>query len=351
MRTILGLLRLFFSFGKWLYSTSAFTLVVALLLIVVGVALYASQGNMATFSITILSGLLRAMLLFLVAAGLSIIFGLMDILNFAQGAYFMLGAYVAYDFQHSNMGVLRMGDSIPDPNLRFVVGVLLAIIVGLVLGFVLERVLLRPLYERPLFQLVLTFGVSIVMLEFIKGVWGTTPNSWTAKLALQDAQFELFGQPFSMYRLFIILAGFIMIFAVALLLRRTRIGIIIRAGVEDDEMVNALGINVRAVFTLVFALGCMLASLGGAVAAPFLGATPSMGATFLLAAIAVIVLGGLGSYEGTAIASFIVGLAWATMEQFSLFTNIGTVLSSTTPMLLLAFILLLRPNGLFGEAR
>lgn len=340
-----------FSFGQWFSGTSALTFIVALLVIVLGMALYSAQGNMSTFSITILSGLLRAMLLFLVAAGLSLIFGLMDILNFAQGAYFMLGAYVAYDFQHSGMGVLRMGDSIPDPNLRFLVGVILAVLVGLSLGWVLERVLLRPLYERPLFQLVLTFGVSIVMLEFIKAVWGTTPNSWTAKLTIQDAQFELFGQPFSVYRLFIIFAGFVMIFAVAMLLRRTRIGIIIRAGVEDDEMVNALGINVRAVFTLVFALGCMLASLGGAVAAPFLGATPSMGGTFLLAAIAVIVLGGLGSYEGTAIASFIVGLAWATMEQFSLFTNIGTVFSSITPMMLLALVLLVRPNGLFGEER
>jgi len=138
---------------------------------------------------------------------------------------------------------------------------------------------------------------------------------------------------------------------VIVLLRFTRIGITIRAGVQDPEMVAALGINVRAVFTLVFTLGCALAAFGGGVAVPFLGATLSMGSTFLLASIAVIVLGGLGSFEGTAVGSFVVGLGWAAMEQFSVRPEIGTVWASLAPMLLLALILLLRPKGLFGEDR
>lgn len=327
---------------------------VTILLLLVGIvafAFVAAGGSPGTFSITMLSGLLRAMLLFLVAAGLSLIFGLMDILNFAQGAYFMVGAYIAYDFQHPDAGFISVGSVIPDPGLRFIVGIILAVIVGGLLGVVLERGLLRPLYSRPLFQLVLTFGVSIIMLEGIKALWGTTPYSWTNRIGIQEATFVIFEQQFSTYRLFVILMGLILMVGVTLLLRRTRIGIIIRAGVQDAEMVNALGIDVRAVFTLVFTLGCALAAFGGAVAAPFLGATISLGNTFLLASIAVIVLGGLGSFEGTAVASFLVGLAWAAMEQFSVRPEIGSVWASITPMLMLVLVLLLRPSGLFGEER
>lgn len=336
---------------SYLRGSSAGGVIALFLAVILSVAVIASRGEMSTLSITLLSGLLRAGLLFLVASGLSLIFGLMDILNFAQGGYFMLGAYLAYDFQHPSTGFIRVGESIPDPNLRFVIGVILAVVVGAILGVILERGLLRPLYDRPLFQLVLTFGVSIILIEFIKAVWGITPYTWTQNTTIQNSEFSVFGQPFSAYRLFIIVMGIVMMVGVSLLLRNTRIGITIRAGVEDDQMVTALGINVRAVFTLVFTMGCALAAFGGAVAAPFLGAVPTMGATFLLASIAVIVLGGLGSYEGTAIGSVLVGLAWATMEQFSLFANIGTVFSSITPMLVLVLILLARPTGLFGEER
>jgi branched-chain amino acid transport system permease protein len=312
-------------------------------------ALYSTEMNISNFGITILSGLFQGMLLFLVAAGLSLIFGLMDILNFAQGAFFMVGAYVTYDLMHEG-GVLNFADAIPDSNLRFIVAVLISIIVGAILGGILERVLLRPLYDRPLFQLVLTFGVSIIMLEGIKSIWATTPYSWREPFTLNSAQFLFLGQPFSQYRLVVIGVGLLLIIGIALLLRYSRIGIIIRAGVEDPEMVSALGINVRAVFTLVFTLGCAVAAFGGAVAAPFLGATISMGSTFLISAIAVIVLGGLGSYEGTAIGSIIVGLAMATMQQFSIDVGIP-VLFAVTPMLILVLVLLMRPRGLFGEER
>lgn len=149
--------------------------IILLFALVIGFAFYSSNANIGTFSITLLSGLLRAMLLFLVAAGLSLIFGLMDILNFAQGAYFMIGAYVAYDIQHPDMGFLNFANGIESPEIRFAVGIVSAILVGAALGWLLERVLLRPLYSRPLFQLVLTFGVSIILLEVIRALWGTTP--------------------------------------------------------------------------------------------------------------------------------------------------------------------------------
>ncbi|MGB7342524.1 MAG: branched-chain amino acid ABC transporter permease [Phototrophicaceae bacterium] len=328
--------------GTWL-------LVVGMLAAILLLGLYSTELNISSFSITVLSGLFQGMLLFLVASGLSIIFGLMDILNFAQGAYFMVGAYLTYDIMHPT-GVINITAQIPDPTLRFIVGIIAAILVGAVLGAFLERVLLRPLYSRPLFQLVLTFGVSIVMLEAIRSIWSTTPYAWTEGFWIRNQAFEFFGQSFGMYRLFVIAVGFGLMIGIALLLRYTRIGIIIRAGVEDPEMVSALGINVRAVFTLVFTLGCAVAAFGGAIAAPFLGATISMGNTFLISSITVIVLGGLGSYEGTAIGSILLGLALATMQQFSLSVN-TPVLATITPMILLIVVLLFRPRGLFGEDR
>ncbi|NOG50079.1 MAG: hypothetical protein HND48_12065 [Chloroflexi bacterium] len=131
-------------------------------------ALYAANFSPGIFAITLLSGLLRAMLLFLVAAGLSLIFGLMDILNFAQGGYFMLGAYITFDIVHPDAGVIPFGGFISDPTLRFAFAIMVATLVGAALGYVLERGLLRPLYKRALFQLVLTFGVSIILLEVVK---------------------------------------------------------------------------------------------------------------------------------------------------------------------------------------
>ncbi len=321
----------------------------AIILIIIGlliVAYFSSNGNMGTFGITIMSGLFQGMLLFLVASGLSIIFGLMDILNFAQGSYFMLGAYVAYDLQHPG-GAMSLTEIIPDPNLRFPVAVIIAVLIGGLLGVILERGLLRPLYARPIFQLVLTFGVSLVFLEVIKFIWTTTPYSWTEVFGVRENFFELFGQRFSTYRLFVIGIGAALIIGIALLLQRTRIGIIIRAGVEDSGMVEALGINVRAVFTLVFTLGCAVAALGGAIAAPFLGASPTIGTTFLIQAIAVVVLGGMGSYAGTAVGSVMVGLAISVAQSAAIGTDFSA-LPSITPMLLLIVILLIRPSGLFG---
>jgi len=303
-------------------------------------------GDPGSFATMMLSGLFQGMLLFLVASGLSIIFGLMDVLNFAQGTYFMIGAYSAYAFQHSPAVI----SAVPNTDVRFVLAVIVATVIGAILGVILERVLLRPLYARPLFQIVLTFGVSIVLTEIVISTFSTTPYSWTEMFSIRSASFALFGQTFTAYRLFVIGIGFLMMVAVALLLRRTRIGIIIRAGVEDSQMVEALGINVRAVFTLVFTLGCALAAFGGAVAAPFFGANISLGSNFLLGAIAIIALGGLDSYEGAAVASLIVGIGVAVMQQFTLASDfIGAVWASLTPMLLLTLVLLLRPSGLFGK--
>lgn len=305
-----------------------------------------TSDSIGSFGITILSGLLQGALLFLVASGLSIIFGLMDVLNFAQGHFFMVGAYVTFAFFHSaTLAPI-------DPNLRFPIAILISTAVGGVLGYILERVLIRPLYVRPFFMLVLTFGVAIVMGEAIKAIWGTVTYTWSTvtSFGIHQGTFVFFDQQFGWYRIFVILIGLALMVLIALLLRRTRIGIIIRAGVEDSEMVEALGINVRAVFTLVFAFGCAVAAFGGAVAAPFLGASLGLGNAFLLGAVAVVVLGGLGSYEGTAIGSILVGLSIAIVAKFTSRPEINqTVWSSLTPMILLILVLLLKPSGLFGK--
>ncbi|MBK8032438.1 MAG: branched-chain amino acid ABC transporter permease [Anaerolineae bacterium] len=305
-----------------------------------------ANGDLGSFGITIMSGLFQAMLLFLVASGLSIVFGLMDVLNFAQGSFFMIGAYVGYAVHHSP----QLISVLPNGDVRFVVSLLAAVLVGGVLGVFFERALLRPLYARPIFQIVLTFGVALVIGELIKVVWTPTPYSWTAMFTARSGFFTVFEQQFSTYRLFVIGAGFLLIIGIGLLLQRTRIGIIIRAGVEDSQMVEALGINVRAVFTLVFTLGCAVAALGGAVAAPFLGASTGLANQFLLSAIAIVVLGGLGSYGGTAIASILVGVAVAVIQDWSASPGVNApVWASLTPMLLLVLILLIRPSGLFGK--
>ncbi len=317
-------------------------------LIAIGLLVFGflTTPDLGSFGITVMSGLFQGMLLFLVASGLSIVFGLMDVLNFAQGSYFMVGAYVSYAIHHDP----SVTAAIPNADLRFIIAVLSATVIGAILGVFLERVLLRPLYSRPIFQIVLTFGVAIVMTEAVKFVWSTTPYSWTSLFTLREGFFELFGQRFAVYRLFVIAIGFILIIAIGLLLQRTRIGIIIRAGVEDREMVEALGINVRLVFTLVFTMGCAVAAFGGAIAAPFLGASIGLANAFLLSAIAVVVLGGLGSYGGTAIGSLLVGLAVAVVANFASSPSIGLpVLSSMTPMLLMILVLLVRPSGLFGK--
>jgi len=270
---------------------------------------------------------------------------LMGVLNFAQGSYFMIGAYVCYAIHHAP-GLI---DLIPDGNLRFILAAVVAALVGLGLGVLLERFLLRPLYARPVFQIVLTFGVAIVISEAIKALYGTTPYSWTAIFSFREGSFSLFGQIFSTYRLVVIAMGLALIGANLILLHQTRLGIIIRAGVQDSQMVEALGINVRAVFTLVFALGCAIAAFGGAVAAPFLGVSTDLANNFLLAAIAVVALGGLGSFAGTAVASVLVGLAVATVARFASQYLNQPVWADLTPMILLTIVLLARPRGLFGK--
>ncbi len=289
---------------------------------------------------TAFRGILLGMLVFLVASGLSLIFGLLDVLNFAQGAFLLIGAYVGYD-------VYETVDAGTD--VRFLAAIVSGILFVAAIGAIMEIVLIRPLYERPVFQLVLTFGLAAVFLDLVERYYGPDPKQPLDPPAILDEKFTLFAQSLSVYRLFIIFLGIAMMIGVFLLLNRTRIGIIIRAGVQDPEMVQALGINVRQVFTLVFVIGAALAALGGIVLVPYQGATLEMGNQFLILAIVVIVIGGMGSFEGTALASIIVGLTRAVAEQLSLNHFDAPVLAETSILLLMIVVLLVQPSGLFGR--
>lgn len=298
--------------------------------------------NPGQVSVVMLSGFYQGMLFFLVAAGFSIVFGLLDVLNLAQGSFFMLGAYIGF----AVYGALPEGTPI---WARFVAALLSATAGGALLGVLTERVLIRPLYARPVFQIVLTFGLGIVFTEIIRSIYGPAGLIPVEPPAALDTTFPILGAQFETYRVFIIAVGAVLMAAILLLLQRTRIGIIIRAGVQDSEMVEALGINVRQIFTFVFALGCAVAALGGMTAAPYLGAYPSMGDQFLLSAVIVVVLGGMSSFEGTAIASILVGLTRATAEQISLQYLQTPVLASLSILIIMVIVLLVRPSGLFGR--
>lgn len=316
----------------------SWALVAAYLAFLVLISLIDFGGN--TAGQTLFRGLMLSMLIFLVASGLSLIFGLLDVLNFAQGAFVLVGAYIGYATYQS----VELSSTY-----SFLAAVGAAVVSVGLLGAVIEAGLIRPLYARPVFQIVLTFGLGAILLDLVQRIYGPQPKQPLAPPELFRGTFYLFGQSLSIYRLFIIGLGLVIMVAVGLLLNRTRLGIIIRAGVQDAEMVQALGINVRRVFTFVFVLGAVLAGLAGIVLVPYQGATLDLGNQFLILAIVVVVIGGMGSYEGTAVASFIVGLTRAVAEQMSLKHFDAPVLAETSILFLMIVVLLVQPSGLFGR--
>ncbi len=302
----------------------------------------------------LLPGLALGMLYFLIAAGLSLIFGLMDVLNFAHGSLFMLGAYIAWTIAtYTNPQVPEYwGLAIADGNLRFVAGLLGAVLLVAGLGAVLESGLIRPLYTRPIYQVLLTLGLVLVFAELVKAVpiWGPLAKSQDKPDWFAHSIRLIGNRRFPSYGVFILGLGTAVMVSLAALLRYTRLGMIVRAGVQDSEMVQALGINVRRVFTLIFAIGAGLAALGGAAIAPQQGVSPEMGLEFQLAAFIVVVIGGLGSIPGAAIGALLVGLA-RTFGDTLIVNNPGLPkwLPSASTVLLMAAVLLLRPAGVFGK--
>lgn len=295
------------------------------------------EMSLPLFLTVILNGLAIGMLYFLVAVGLSVIFGLMHVLNFAHGSMFMVGAYVGLTV-YRLFGNPATGTA---PTWSFFLAMLAGGLAGFALGWATERLLIRPLYKRPIFLVLLTIGLIMVLDEAVKLIWSPNPQGSVVVPAFSESV-EIMGQPFASYRLFLIAFGLLMMGVVWWLVNKTRVGIIIRAGVQDSDMVQTLGINVRQVFTLVFATGVAFAAMAGIATAPFNGVYPGMGGEFLLKSFIVVVIGGFGSIAGTALGAVFLGMTEQLMPWF--FPKLAAV----APMVVMALVLLLRPEGLFN---
>jgi len=249
-------------------------------------------------------------------------------------------------------------------NLRFALAILVAVVFGLVFGAVIEITLIRPLYKRSMFVVLMTLGLSFVIREIVQVLW--TPLAYQmvrpplfaqtgrAESVIEwlqngNATLNIFGVTFPTYRLFIILLGVVMFLLVYILMTKTRLGMIIRAGVQDPEMVEAMGINVRQVFTIVFALGVAMAALGGIGAAPFIPIQPLMGDTYQMQGFITVVLGGMGSYVGAFIGAMTLGLARAFGDYFALKLSLSPAIAEASTVIIMIVVLLIRPSGLFGK--
>jgi len=274
-------------------------------------------------------GLVYGMLLFLVASGLTLVFGMMGILNLAHGAFYMLGAYFAYSI------TVHLGS--------FWLGLLIGpAAVGLI-GILTERFLLRPVHKRGhVAQLLLTFGLFYVLGELVRMIWGSNPLAVPVPQLL-SGNIPLLGMTYPIYRVFILFFSVAILGVMAVALLKTRIGILVRAAVSDAEMVDSLGTNVPVLFMGVFGGGAALAAVGGVIAAPFLSTYPGMGLDVLLDCFVVIVIGGFGSLFGALIAAIMIG----ELQSFGILWI--PRLALVFQFMFMAIVLIVRPTGLLGE--
>lgn len=292
------------------------------------------------FVLQALNGLAFGVLLFILAAGLSLIFGMTDIVNLAHGAFYMLGAYVGWSLVVGGaQGCFSFGID------YWVALVAVPIAVG-ALGLVLEPLLLRRLRGRHLDQVLLTIGVSIVITDLVRSCWGGEVLGMSAPRGLEGSV-ALFGptDQFPVYRIFLIGFGTALALALWIIYERTRLGALIRAGVDDAEMLAALGVDTGRLFTLTFGAGAALAGLAGVVAAPMLGLQPGMDETALILSLIVVVVGGLGTLGGAFWGSLVVGPAKTFGDVFLPQFALAFI------FLVMAAVLVLRPSGLFGRRR
>jgi len=280
-----------------------------------------------------ISGLTAAMFLFLIASGLSLIFGVLRVLNFAHGTFYMLGAYAAYQL----VQWLGVGPG------RFWLAALGAAAAVAALGGLIERVLFRHLYgKEELYQLLFTYALVLVLSDSAKMVWGTQQKSVSRPPELTGS-FSVFGATIPSYNLLILLLGPAIALAFWFVLQRTRVGRFIRAAALDRETLGALGVNVSALYTWVFVLASFLGGLGGALISPMRATTPGMDTEVIVEAFVVVVIGGLGSFWGTFLGALIYGqvLSFGILlfPRFSIFAVFA----------LMAAVLIVRPWGLLGR--
>ncbi len=284
----------------------------------------------------LLSGVFHAAILFLVAAGLQVVFGVQRIFNLACGSFYALGAYVG-------VSAVEAFTAAGGPPALFLVPLVVGGLLVGVVGVAVERGLLRFVYDRDeTFQLLLTFALVLMLEDAIRFTWGTTPRS-TGGLYLVYGQLRVLGAPVPVYNLIVIAASLAIAVGIGWLLTRTAFGRILRATAENREMAEALGVNMAALYVRVFTLGTALGTLGGALVIPATAAMSEMGIELIVEAFAVVVIGGLGSMRGAFVGALVVGLLRSV--AISVYPELEMLLI----YLIVIAVLVLRPRGLFGE--
>lgn len=281
-----------------------------------------------------LSGLSRGMVLFVVASGLTLIFGTMRIANFAHGSFYMLAAFLTYS----------VTTAIGQRTVGFLAALVIAPLIIAALGALIEMALLRRIATRPhQYQLILTYAITLIVADGVKLLWGRDYRTVARPEGLDGAVFVL-DMPFPTYSVMLIVVGLVIAAALHGLLMHTRFGKTVRAAVSDGEMIGALGVNVQRLFTLVFALGAGLAGLGGVLAAPVGSVSLGIDSSIIIESFAVVIIGGVGSVLGALVGAVLIGVLH----------SIGILFA---PKLAIAFIfialcavLLIRPQGLLGKA-
>jgi branched-chain amino acid transport system permease protein len=296
-----------------------------------------------------LNGLQFGVMLFLMAAGLTLVFGIMNLVNLAHGSLYMVGAYMA------TAALARTGS--------FVIAVVFALAATLAIGMLVEIVALRPLYERDhLDQVLATFGLILFFNEAVAIVWGRAALFTTVPPALAGHIQVLPGIRYPAYRAVIIVVGLLVALLLYVVVTRTRLGMLIRAGASNRTMVGALGVNIRLLYTVVFGFGAALAALGGLMAGPIYTVLPGMGEEILIQVFVVIVIGGIGSIRGALAGAVVVGMVDTLGRAFlrpmlstvlgpSAADSAGPALASMLIYILMAAVLYFRPQGLFHAVR
>lgn len=275
------------------------------------------------------AGLATGMMYYLLASGLSLVYGLMGVLNFAHGTVFMYGCY-------AGVWVFAATGSFP-------LALIAALLVGAIVGWVMEKVVISKVYGNHIAQILLTTGLMLVLTELIKIPFGANILPAFQPQMLQGS-WEIGSIVIVKYRVFLIVLGLIIAVAMNMIIARTKLGMTLRAGVQNPDMVQALGINIRRVFNLVFVIGSALAALGGALMAPALGAiNPEIGIMYQMTGFMVVVIGGMGSFVGTLFSAILVGLASSYTAYVYPDAATGVI------VILMIVVLLLKPSGLFGK--
>jgi len=278
-----------------------------------------------------INGFSYGMLLFIFASGLSIVFGLMDVLNFAHGAFFMLGAYMTW--------------AIFSATHNFVLALVAVLAFGVCVGAATEASLLRPLYGRPVYQILLTLGLFFVVNQLVLFIWGPLGGYLGPEDIGLPQVINFLGANIYLYRVILAVAGVATAIALYAFLNMTNIGTKVRAGSESRELAEVFGIDIKRLGTAIFGLGTGLAFFAGGLAEPWVGAVPSTATDFLLLGFIVVIVGGMGSFSGTFLGAILIGLVYEFSQYFL------PEVTFVAPLLIMVVVLLIKPSGLFGRGK